>query len=95
MAGIEWTEGEPPTIEGRRVLVIASPRGGTYDAAADNRPDIFIGHWHDNGWYVPARIGGMSENEARPRLDPIKCWAEINLPSGVELRELTARDCKG
>jgi hypothetical protein len=96
MAGINWNSGPPPETQVRnRLLLIASPIGVNFDAAADNRPDIYIGHFgHAEDGYVPARIVGMSANEARHALD-VKYWAEIELPPGVELRSLTIDDLKG
>jgi hypothetical protein len=50
---------------GKRLLLIASPTNRTYDAAEDNRPNIYVGHFgHAEDAYVPARIWGMSANEA-------------------------------
>ena len=101
MSGIKWNPGHPPkNRKGERLLVIARPMGVTHDAASDPNPDIFIGHWLDEGphgdsnAYVPARISGMRANEARPELD-IKYWAEIILPNDVEVRSLTDSDFKG
>jgi hypothetical protein len=96
MAGIKWNSGRPPESQrGKRLLLIASPTGVNFDLAADNRPDIYIGHFGEaEGDYVPARIWGMSENEGRHGLQ-IRYWAEIDLPPGVELRELTVSDLKG
>jgi hypothetical protein len=98
MAGIKWNLGQPPeTQRGKRLLLIASPTGVNFDAAADNRPDIYIGHFgHAEDAYVPARIWGMSANEARPALN-VKYWAEIeiDLPPNVELRLLTIDNFKG
>jgi len=96
MAGIKWNRGEPPETErGKRLLLIASPMNRNYDAAADNRPDIYIGHYgHAEDRYVPARVWGMSANEARPPL-AIMYWAEIDPPPGIELRELTISNHKG
>lgn len=76
-----------------RILVIASSLGGNYDAAADNRPDIFIAHHSPRG-FVPARISGMSLGEARPTLK-IEYWAELDLPKAVRLRELSNDDIVG
>lgn len=77
------------------MLLIATPTGVNFDVAEDNRPSIYIGHFGEaNDDYVPARIWGMSEGEARPSLK-IRYWAEIDLPLGVELRELTVSDLKG
>ena len=96
MPGIEWHEGQPPDfIRARLLLVIGHAMGGNFDAGEDSRPDIFVGHFHEGkGYYVPARVSGMSEREARPALD-VKYWAEINLPDGVELRSLEIRHLKG
>ena len=96
MADIKWKKGEPPeTQRGNRLLLIATPTGGNYDVAADNRPDIFIGHYgYAEDRYVPARISGMSANDARPALD-VKYWAKIDLPDGVKLRTLTESDLRG
>jgi hypothetical protein len=96
MSKIEWHPGRPPErARGRRLLIIGLPTNRTYDAAEDNRPDVFIGHYGESeDAYVPARVSGMSENAARPPLD-VKYWAEIPLPDGVELRSLTARHIKG
>jgi hypothetical protein len=93
---IKWNKGEPPKVEqGKRLLLIAHPTGVNYDVAADNRPGIYIGHFgYAEDGYVPARIWGMSANEARPALD-VKYWAEIDLPADVELRELTVGDHRG
>jgi hypothetical protein len=93
---IEWHKGEPPESErGKRLLLIAHPTGNTHDAAADNRPDIYIGHFgHAEDGFVPARIWGMSANEARPALN-VKYWAEIDLPADVELHGLTVGDFSG
>jgi hypothetical protein len=93
---IKWNKGQPPKAEqGKRLLLIACPTGVNYDVAADNRPSIYIGHFgHAADSYVPARIWGMSANEARPDLD-VKYWAELDLPVDVELRELTVDDHTG
>jgi hypothetical protein len=94
MAGIKWNEGQPPDAQqGKRLLLIASPTGGNFDIAADNRPAIYIGHSSKAG-YVPARIWGMSENDAHPALI-IKYWAETDLPDDVEVRALTVSDISG
>ena len=95
MTGIVWKEGHPPeTLRGKRLLLIASPMNMNFDAAADNRPDIFIGHHGEAADdYVPALVQGMLEG-ARQYL-AVKYWAEINLPDGVELRSLTDSDLKG
>jgi hypothetical protein len=96
MTGIKWNLGQPPEKQrGKRLLLIASPTNVNFDAAADNRPDIYIAHFGDaEDGYVPARISGMPTNEARPALN-VKYWAEINLPPNVELRLLTVSDFKG
>ena len=96
MSKIEWHHGAPPeSARGRRLLIIGLPMGRNYDAADDNRPDIFIGHYGNaEDAFVPARVSGMSEDDPRPPLDA-KYWAEINLPGGVELRALTTRHIKG
>lgn len=95
MPGLKWNAGEPPESQrGKRLLLIASPMGGTFDIAEDNRPSIYIGHFLENRRYAPARIWGMPENDPRPDLD-VKYWAEINLPAGVELRALSDRDFLG
>jgi hypothetical protein len=97
MAGIKWNKGRPPeTQRDKRLLLIASPLGGNFDTADDNRPDICVGHFHaaDEPNPVPARFSGMSANHARPDLN-VRYWAELNLPPGVELRELTVDDLKG
>jgi hypothetical protein len=96
MTGIVWKRGRPPeTQRGKRLLLIASPTGVTFDANADNRPDIYIGHFGEGaGDYVPATVWGMAANDARPPLD-VKYWAEIDLLYGVELRALTNSDIKG
>lgn len=96
MTDIKWNLGQPPEMQrSNRLLLIASPTDVNFDAAADNRPDIYIGHFGDaEDAYVPARISGMSANEARPALN-VKYWAEITLPPNVELRLLTTSDFKG
>jgi hypothetical protein len=96
MAGIKWTAGHPPEKQqGNRLLLIGSPIDGTHDAADDNRLDIFIGHFgFAQDAYVPARARGMSEKEARPRLD-VKYWSEIDAPADVQLRTLTIRAFNG
>ena len=96
MTGIVWKRGRPrETQRGKRLLFIASPKGRNFDAAADNRPDIYIGHFGDQeDDYIPARTWGMHAKDARPGLN-IKYWAEIDLPYGVELRSLTTDDIKG
>jgi hypothetical protein len=43
---------------------------------------------------VPARISGMSEDQARPDLN-VLYWADIDLPEGVELSPLKDRHLKG
>lgn len=96
MTGIVWKRGRPPeTQRSKRLLLIASPTGVNFDAAADNRPDICVGHFGEEvDGYVCARIQGMPAEDARPALD-VKYWAEIDLPYGVELRSLTKSDLKG
>jgi hypothetical protein len=95
MSGIVWKLGHPPLSQkGNRLLLIASPIGGTHDAEADNRPDICIGHFHEGeGYYVPARFPAMPEG-ARPKL-LVHYWAEIKLPVDVGLRSLGDGDLKG
>jgi hypothetical protein len=96
MAGIKWNVGQPPeTQRGKRLLLIASPTGVNFDAAADNRPDLYIGHYGKaTDGLVLARVRGMPANDARPALD-VEYWAEIDLPPGVELRSLTISDFEG
>lgn len=96
MTGISWNLGQPPASQrGNRLLLIASPIGENFDAAADNRLDIYVGHFSDvNDDYVPARIWGMSANETRPTL-AVKYWATIDLPPNADLRSLTIDDLKG
>ena len=96
MREISWHLDSPPERQrGNRLLLIASPIGGNLDAAADNRLDIYVGYFSDAyDDYVPARIWGMSANEARPRL-LVRYWAEIDLPPNLELRSLTIADLKG
>jgi hypothetical protein len=99
MTGIEWKSGTPPESQrGKRLLLIASPTGGNLDEGADNRIDIYIGRVGDfgdaNDDCVPARIGGMSVNKARPTL-AVKYWATIDLPPNVQLRSLTIADLNG
>jgi len=97
MARIKWIEGRPPeTQRGKRLLLIASPTYVNFDAAADNRPDVCVGHFHagDEPNPVPARFSGVSASDTRPELN-VRYWAEIDLPPGVELRVLTIDDLKG
>jgi hypothetical protein len=54
----------------KRLLIIGYPAYRNFDAAADRRPEIFIGHYgKGEDSCVPARIAGMSHNKARPPLD--------------------------
>ena len=54
-----------------------------------------MGHFsYANNGFVPIRVQGMSPNNPRPELK-VKYWAEIDLPEGVELRELTTGDIRG
>ena len=77
------------------MLVIGSATNINFDAADDGRPDIFIGHFHETeDASVPARISGMSEDQARPDLN-VLYWAKIDLPEGVELSPLRKRHLKG
>jgi hypothetical protein len=92
---IVWHEGHPPGTHKWRLLLIASPTGGNFDAAADNRPDLYVGHFNGStDGYVPARVSGMKADDARPTLN-VKYWAEINLPEGMEIRSLTVDDVRG
>jgi hypothetical protein len=75
------------------MLVIGRPSGVPYDVEADNRPSLFLAHYHDQG-LVPARVRGMSTNEPRPTIDAL-FWAEIHPPAGVELAALGLDDFKG
>ena len=46
MSRIEWKKGFPPDSEkGKHLLLIATPMGVNLDAAADNRPDVYVGHF--------------------------------------------------
>jgi hypothetical protein len=94
MAAIEWHHGAPPdAMRGKRLLIIGYPMNRNY--FDDNRPDIVIGHFHETeGTFVPARISGMSEDQARPDLN-VLYWADIDLPEGVELSPLKDRHLKG
>src|SRR5580692_11421307 len=48
MTGIKWNLGQPPeTQRSKRLLLIAFPTNVNFDAAADDRPDIYIGHFGD------------------------------------------------
>jgi hypothetical protein len=95
MAGIEWHRGTPPeAMRKKRLLIIGYPTNRNWPAA---KPEIFIGHFGEGeDDYVPARIAGMSHNEARPPLD-VRYWAELELtlPKGVELTPLGDADFKG
>jgi hypothetical protein len=96
MSRIEWKKGFPPDSEkGKRLLLIATQMGVNLDAAADNRPDVYVGHFsYANDSFVPIRVQGMSPNNPRPALK-VKYWVEIDLPEGVELRELGIEDIRG
>ncbi len=96
MSRIKWSPGRPPDSEkGKRLLLIATPTNVNFDAAADNRPDVYVGHYSDaNDGFVPIRVQGMSPNNSRPELK-VQYWAEIDLPVGVDLRELTVSDTHG
>jgi hypothetical protein len=94
MARIIWHEGRPPEEHrDRRLLLIANHLGGAFDVAEDNRPDLYVGHFLESGNVVPTRIRGMSASDA-PELK-VLYWAEIDLPPGIELRDLTIEDFKG
>jgi hypothetical protein len=95
--GIQWDEGMPPeTQRCKRMLLIALPANVNFDIAADNRPDICVGHFHraGNPNPVPARYPGATGNHPRPKL-LVLYWAEMDLPPDVELRELTYIDLEG
>ena len=96
MAGINWNLGPPPaSMHDRPLLLIASPVGRLFDAAEDNRPSLYIGHYgHAKDGFVPARVWGMSASEPRPELN-VYYWAEIDLPVGVKTRTLTESDWMG
>jgi hypothetical protein len=96
MPQLTWHPGTPPdSYRDRRLLLIAHPRGGTHDAAANNRPDLYVGHFNSSlDAFVPATGRGMNASVPRPRLTVLH-WAEIDLPPGFELRELTDDDFKG
>ena len=98
MSRIEWKKGFPPaSMKGERLLLIATPTNVNFDAAAhaDNRPDVYVGHYsYANDSFVPIRVQGMSPNISRPELK-VEYWAEIDLPTGVELRTLTTSDFRG
>ena len=86
MSQIDWKKGAPPaSMKGERLLLIATPTNVNFDAAADNRPDVYVGHYSDaNDGFVPIRVQGMSPNNARPELK-VEYWTEIDLPPGVSL----------
>ncbi len=97
MSRLEWNKGEPPRpwsdSEVKRLLLIATSLGDNLDP--NLRPDIYVGHFsYANNGFVPIRVQGMSPNNPRPELK-VKYWAEIDLPEGVELRELTTGDIRG
>jgi len=96
VAEITWIAGNPPQHPpGKLFLLIASPLGGNFDVQADNRPAVYVGHYRPNEPRpVPARVWGMSANKSRPDLD-VLYWAEIDLPSGLEIRDLTQDDLFG
>ena len=96
MSQIDWKKGPPPaSTKGQRLLLIATPTNVNLDAAADNRPDVYVGHYgYANDGFVPIRVQRMSPNNARPELK-VEYWAEIDLPLAVELRELTTSDFRG
>jgi len=96
MSRIEWKKGFPPdSAKGKRLLLIATPTNVNFDAAADNRPDVYVGHYsYASDGFVPIRVQGMSPNNSRPELK-VEWWAEIDLPESVELRELTTSDFRG
>ncbi len=93
MSRIEWKKGFPPaSMTGERLLLIATPTNVNFDAGADNRPDVYVGHYsYASDGFVPIRVQGMSPNNSRPKLK-VEWWAEIDLPESVELRELTTSD---
>jgi len=95
MTGIVWNMGQPPeTQRGKRLLLIASPASGNFDAGADRRPDIFVGHFGKGvEGYVLARISGTPAEMRREM--HVKYWAEIDLPDGAEVRSLTDSDIAG
>jgi hypothetical protein len=97
MSRLEWNKGEPPRPSSdsgvKRLLLIATSLGDNLDP--NIRPDIYVGHFsYANDGFVPIRVQGMSPNNSRPRLK-VKYWAEIDLPEGLELRELTTGDIRG
>ena len=96
MSRIEWKKGFPPaSMKGERLLLIATPTNVNFDAAADNRPDVYVGHYsYANDGFVPIRSAGNEPEQPRPELK-VKFWAEIDLPTGVELRALTTSDFRG
>jgi hypothetical protein len=97
MTQINWRPGSPPDKQrDKRLLLIATPISGVHDAAADNRPNLYVGHFQRGGrdCFVPARGSGMGAHEPRPDLQVLHC-AEIDLPSNVELRGLTIDDFEG
>ncbi len=96
MAGIRWNPGPPPaTKQGERLLLIASPLGRNFDAQADNRPAMYIGHFREGEPNpVSTRIWGMSENEARPELN-VLYWADVETDLPMEIRALAQDDLKG
>ena len=67
MAAIEWHHGAPPdAMRGKRLLIIGYPMNRNY--FDDNRPDIFIGHFHETeGTYVPARGNVRRRSTPGPR----------------------------
>ena len=94
LAHLEWREGAPPRGERTTpMLVIGRPLGVPHDAAADNRPSLFLAHYRDQG-LVPARVRGMNTKEARPTIAAL-FWAEIHPPASIELAPLTEDDRKG
>ena len=86
MSHIEWKRGFPPNSEkGERLLLIATPTNVNFDAAADNRPDAYVGHYnYANDGFVPIRVQGMSPNNSRPELK-VEYWAEIASPQASSL----------
>jgi hypothetical protein len=85
----------PASTNGERLLLIATSTNVNLDASADNRPDVYVGHYsYASDGFVPIRVQGMSPNNSRPELK-VEYWAEIDLPPGVELRALTTSDFRG
>jgi hypothetical protein len=91
-AMIEWHEGDRNAPKDRRLLLIVTAKDMPVVAP---KPDIVIGHWHEDRHEFVALEPPYPRGGTRPALN-VKWWSEIpELPDEVDLRPLADEDVKG